>query len=267
MSVRDQCELHYREYGAGEPVVILHGLLGAGDNWHSIARGLENRFRVLAVDQRNHGNSPWMEGMDYPSQAADVLHLIDSLSLDRIFLVGHSMGGKTAMELALTYPGRVKGLVVVDIAPVAYAPRRRKMIEALLDLDISDIQKRSEADALLVERVDDRMLRLFLLKNLQRTGDGGFRWRINLPAIVADYDAVWAGLDGGRTYDGPTLFIAGGAGGYIEPGDREPILERFPRAEVVTFEKAGHWVHADKPERFIRAVGDFFGGLQGSAVG
>ena len=258
MSVRDKCELNYREYGSGDPLIILHGLLGAGDNWHSIARGLEDQFRVLTVDQRNHGASPWTEGMEYPSQAGDVLELMDSLSLQGSFLLGHSMGGKTAMECALSFPDRVRGLIIVDIAPIAYVPRHREMIEALLDLDVSMIKKRSEADDLLAGRIEERMLRLFLLKNLKRRDDGSFKWGINLPGIVADYESIWAGIDGGRRYEGPVLFIAGGNGGYLKPEDREPILDRFPLAEFITFEQAGHWVHVDKPERFIDTVRHFF---------
>ena len=254
----DQCELHYREYGSGDPVIVLHGLLGSGDNWHTIARSLSGNFRVLAVDQRNHGSSPRAEGMDYPSQAADVLQLLDSLSLKKAWLIGHSMGGKTAMEVALAYPERVGALVVVDIAPVAYPPRYRDMMEALLEVDLSRIGKRSEADALLSGKVPDRMLRFFLLKNLKRTARGCFRWRIDLPAIIADYESVWAGIAGGRTFTGPSLFIAGGNGGYLTDADREPIIDRFPSARFVTFEHAGHWVHAEEPARFIETVTGFF---------
>ncbi len=259
-SLRDRRELHFREYGEGDPLVILHGLLGSADNWHSISRSLAGRFRVLAVDQRNHGSSPWIRGMDYPSMAADVLRLLNTVSIDRCFLLGHSMGGKTAMEIALACPDRVRGLAVVDIAPVAYPPEHRDILKALLDLDISGLQKRSEADALLSERVPDRMLRLFLLKNLKRTEDGSFTWRINLPGIVADYGSVWAGIENGRTYTGPVLFIAGGNGGYLTKEDLPAILRLFPAAEMVSFENAGHWVHTEQPEGFTKTVQVFFSG-------
>ena len=252
-----RCELHYREYGSGDPLIILHGLLGSGSNWHSIARNLAARFRVITVDQRNHGDSPWIDGMDYPSQAQDVAELIDSLSLGTVFLIGHSMGGKTAMELALSRPERVGALVVVDIAPIAYPPKHRDMLEAMLKLDVSHIRKRSRADELLAEKIEDRMLRLFLLKNLKRRDDGFFEWGINLPGIVGDYESVWAGIDGDRTYEGPVLFIAGGNGGYLTDADRAPILERFPAATFEIFEKAGHWVHADDPEGFVERVAAF----------
>ncbi|MBN2050603.1 MAG: alpha/beta fold hydrolase, partial [Spirochaetales bacterium] len=238
-------------------------LLGSGANWHSIARGLSARFRVLAVDARNHGFSPWCDGMDYPSQAADVLDLLDNLSLEKAFFVGHSMGGKTAMEVSLSAPERVLGLVVADIAPIAYTPRYREMIETLLEVDVSSIDKRSEADALLAEQVEDRMLRLFLLKNLERREGGGFRWRINLPGIVADYQSVWDGIPGGRSYNGPVLFVAGGNGGYLRQGDHEPIRKLFPAAEFVTFENAGHWVHAEEPEAFMEKVASFFSNRSG----
>jgi len=259
-SVRDRCELHYREYGSGDPLIILHGFLGSGSNWHSIALNLSGRFRVITVDQRNHGSSPWIWGMDYPSMAADVLRLLDTVSIDRSFLLGHSMGGKTTMETALAFPDRFRGMVVVDIAPVAYPPEHRDILKALLDLDISGLQKRSEADALLSERVPDRMLRLFLLKNLKRTEEGSFTWRINLPGIVADYGSVWTGIEDGRTYTGPVLFIAGGKGGYLTQEDRPAILRRFSAAKMVSFENAGHWVHTEQRERFTKTVLDFFSG-------
>lgn len=250
--------LAYREYGAGKPLLILHGLFGSGMNWRSIAKGLAARYRVVAPDLRDHGDSPHTDAMEYALLAQDVLALLASQRLTPAAVMGHSMGGKVAMVLALNHPHAVERLIVVDIAPVVYRHDYRGILDALSQLNLATLRDRREADQRLAESIADPRLRAFLLQNL-RQGAHGWRWRINLRTIAADIRAIMAFPTVGATrpYRGKTLFIRGGRSPYIRPAYQRSIERLFPNARMHTIEDAGHWLHAERPQAFVKTVQQF----------
>jgi esterase len=256
-------ELYYTEAGPaeGHPVFFLHGLFGNAKNWGpTVAALARSGFRCISLDQRNHGKSPHSDLMDYPSMADDLVELADRLGIGRFSAVGHSMGGKTAMEAALSAPGRIASLAVVDIAPVAYEPRYIDSLQALRALDLRTVGQKSDADLFLKDRIPDLQLRLFFLTNLVRENDGAYEWRINLEGIGSNYAALWKALDGGRSFEGPTVFIRGGESNFVAESHRPTMHALFPAFRCVTIEGAGHWVATDRPEAFLRALADFLGG-------
>ena len=263
-------ELFYRKYGEpAPPLVIVHGLYGSSDNWVSIARDLSDRFEVYAVDQRNHGNSPHSPVHDYPSMREDLREFMDGQEIKKAVLVGHSMGAKTVMCFAEAWPERVQALVSVDMAPKSYrelalashtAANHSSMIEAMMQLDLSKIHSREEADRALATSIGSERIRSFLLKNLRRKRGGTFVWRINLEALSGNLEAIFEGMDreaivarGGIT-GFPALFISGGESDYIRITDHQLIREIFPTAEVLTIPGTGHWVHAEKPELLVKTL-------------
>lgn len=252
-------DLHYERHGEGHgpPVVVLHGLFGSGENWRTPGRKLSAGFDVLLVDQRNHGRSPHSDRVDYPAMAADVRELLDRLGLERAHLVGHSMGGKTAMQLALETPDRVRSLVVVDMAPKQTHGENADILAAIRALDPRAIHSRGEADAQLAPAVPERGTRQFLMKSLERSDDGGFRWILGLSGLQASWQALQAPPTGAPVPDLPALFVRGARSGYVAEEDLPEIRRLFPRAEVATIPDAGHWVHVDQPERFLQVVEAF----------
>ncbi|HTV88054.1 MAG TPA: alpha/beta fold hydrolase [Stellaceae bacterium] len=247
------------EYGAGPPIAVLHGLFGSGRNWATIARRLAAKHRVVALDLRNHGNSPWADTMTYREMAEDVLFTLRALGIGRCALLGHSMGGKAAMVAALWNGGEIERLVIVDIAPVRYEPRHMSLVRAMRALDLSRIRRRSEADGALAAAVPDPAERGFLLQNLV-LDDGRARWRLNLAAIeyampdLVDFPVMPAGID----YRGPALFVAGGRSDYLLPAHEPTIARRFPGAQIARIGDAGHWLHAERPQSFFDVVEPFF---------
>jgi esterase len=252
-------DLAYDEFGAGgPPVLVLHGLLGSARNWTSIAKQLAAAHQVLTVDLRNHGRSPWAETMSFDEMAGDVAALIKRHELGSTALIGHSLGGKVAMRLALTRPELVARLVVVDVAPVAYAHSFGPFLEAMAAVDLSAVQRRTDAERQLERTLDDPVICNFLLQNLVKTGDG-FAWRVNLEALAANMPELlgFPALDGATAYRGSTLFIAGSRSRYIKDEHR-PLIERlFPAAELVTIAGAGHWVQAERPAEFLTELQRF----------
>jgi esterase len=249
-------ELAHRRSGSGPPVVILHGLLGSGRNWQGIAAALAPRFDVILADLRNHGASPWDPEAGYPALVADVLALLDRLGLDRVRLVGHSMGGKVAMALALTEPERVERLVVVDIAPVAYGPGLDGLLKAMRALDLGGMTRRAQADAALAPAVPDRSVRAFLVQNLEQR-DGSLAWRVNLDALLAAMPVIRGFPDtpGARPFAGTTCLIRGERSDYVRLPEHEPAIRRlFPAAELHTVAGAGHWVHAEQAGAFLEVL-------------
>lgn len=248
-------QLAFEVTGDGPPVVILHGLFGSCRNWRGIARVLSAHHRVFCVDLRNHGASPWAGTMSYPEMAADVRMLIETEGLVRPVVIGHSMGGKTAMTLALESPAAVGRLVVVDIAPVAYGDRVTPYLEAMLGIDTESITQRADAARLLSARIHDAQSVAFLMQSLVVRGDR-FDWRLNLAAIASAIPA----LNGFpvelllRSYRGPATLIHGSLSDYVRPRDRTAVAEAFPAMRSVQIEGAGHWVHADRPTELIAAL-------------
>lgn len=252
-------ELHARVAGDGPPLVLLHGLFGSNENLGGVARALSDRFTVYGLDLRNHGRSPHGRRMDYATLAADVRETLDAHALDRPAVLGHSLGGKAAMELALASPDRVDRLVVVDIAPVAYERRHDRELDAMLALDTGALASRGDADEALKPRVQDPAIRQFLLKNLVRSAEG-FDWRVPLDTIRAGYADIAAPPRSQGPYEGLALFVRGGDSDYLPESAERAIRERFPNARIETVPGAAHWVHVDAPEAFLELVGTFLAG-------
>lgn len=239
------------------PLVILHGLLGSSRNWGSVAKALGESWRVVALDLPNHGASPWSETMDYPFMAREIAASIEALGR-KVVLLGHSMGGKAAMTLALTRPDLVERLIVVDIAPVTYTHTFSPFIRAMRAVKLSEMRSRADVSAALEPAVPDRAFRAFLLQNLE-SGVEGYRWRPNLAVLVAHMDDIlgFPAFPPGCVYSGPTLFLSGGRSDYLRPSHHETIAALFPAACYAEIAAAGHWVHADAPEAFLAALGNF----------
>jgi pimeloyl-ACP methyl ester carboxylesterase len=254
-------QLAATEYGAGPPVAILHGLFGSGRNWHSIAQRLAATYRVIVFDLRNHGASPWADTMGYAEMAADVGAALAECGFGRAALIGHSMGGKTAMAAALSAPETVERLVVVDIAPVVYQPHHLGLVRAMRALDLDAVTRRAEAYAGLAAAVPDPAERGFLLQNLV-FGDGKPRWRLNLAAIERAMGSLAGSPEPppGVVYSGPALFIAGARSDYLRPEHGPAIRRLFPAARIERVENAGHWVHAEQPDAFFALVEKFLAG-------
>ncbi len=250
-------ELAYRAYGTeGPPLLILHGLLGSSGNWHTLAgKAFAPHFRVFTLDLRGHGRSPHAHPIDYPTMAADVLTFMDRHRLEKAHVLGHSMGGKVAMELALGAPERVDRLVVVDIAPRAYEPRHRTILDALQAIDPTRYDSRRAIDEALTTYVPEAPIRQFLLKNLlYDPATRRYTWQMDLEGLIRYYDRINAAIANGRRFTGPVLFVKGARSDYITDADLPAIRRLFPAARLVTIPDAGHWVHADAPEAFAREV-------------
>ena len=239
------------EAGDRPPLLIAHGLFGSARNWGAIARALSARRQVVAVDMRNHGSSPWDERHDYVAMAEDLAGVIGGGRWD---VLGHSMGGKAAMVLALTHPGTVTRLIVADIAPVAYGHSQAHLVEAMQALDLSAIATRADADRALAASVDEPGVRAFLLQSLdvrERV------WRLNLPVLGREMPKILSFPEVAGRFDGPALFLTGSESRYVLPEHRDRILARFPNARFETIDGAGHWLHAEKPHDFAAAVAGF----------
>ena len=251
--------LSFLELGSGDPLVVLHGLFGSGTIWRSVARRLADRRRVLVADLRNHGRSPWDARMSYPDMAGDVARLVNEHGGGRADMLGHSMGGKAAMVLALTRPEAVQRLCVVDIAPVSSPQDHVPLLDALRRLRVGEFSRRGDADRSLAPDVPDPGLRRFLLQNLESGDDGRLRWRLNLDAIAHAMATLseFPELAPEISFRGPARFIFGERSNYFEVGHETAIRRRFPHAEIETIENAGHWVHAEQPQRFIERVEAF----------
>lgn len=247
--------LNYRLYGEGLPVVILHGLFGMLDNWNTHSKLLAETYMVIAVDLRNHGNSPHSEEFSYEVMIEDLCTLYEHLGLGQAAVIGHSMGGKLAMHFALAHPEKVERLMVVDIAPRAYPALHTDIFEALMSVDLSKHTSRSSISEALA--CIEPSVRNFLLKNLARADSGRFYWKMNLPAIFANYEAINAAVRSDRQYLGKTMFVKGGRSSYLLDEDLTGILKLFPHTELVTVPRAGHWVHAEAPEEFSRLARSF----------
>lgn len=248
--------LHCETLGEqGDWVLLLHGLFGSGDNLGNLGRHLAGSFRVALVDLRNHGRSPHSDTMDLPALAADIAALQDRLGSGPTALVGHSLGGKVAMQLAMTDPARVTRLVVADIAPVAYPPAHADILSGLQALDLASLPDRRAADARLAAWVPEPGVRQFLLKSLYRDGDR-LRWRFNLPVLARCYDALRA-APSGQPYPGPALFIKGEHSDYITAEHRTAIETAFPAFRFRMIANTGHWLHGERPAAFNRLVYQF----------
>ncbi|MDN5870800.1 MAG: alpha/beta fold hydrolase [Nitrococcus sp.] len=256
MPSSNRLRLHCQASGAGRPVLLLHGLFGSGSNWKRHARDLAQRYRVLLPDLRNHGRSPHASSMDYRALVGDVIGLLDAEGLDRVALVGHSLGGKVAMTLALTRPERVAALLVADIAPVGYAPHLRDYVAAMRHLNLTTIGSRAEADQALANAVGEAMVRQFLLTNLERHPQG-YRWRIPLDILADQMPLIEGFPELAASFSGPALFVHGGRSDYVTEQHHGIIRELFPEAELASIAESGHWLHVDAARRFAELLAGF----------
>lgn len=263
----DVVKLYSRVDGKGPPILLMHGLFGSHRNWFSVQRQLAKAgWEVHGLDLRNHGSSGWADDMDYGAMSDDVIAYLDERQIDGAVVLGHSMGGKVAMSLALRFPARLRALVVVDIAPVRYEPSLRTYLDAMLALPLDQVSSRRDADRLLAERVTDDGIRGFLLQNLVTNERGAYEWRINLPAIDTELATLGeppAGL--GQTkasgFHGPVQAIYGEQSEYMRAKARTAMQDVFPTAQLAPVSNAGHWVHAEQPTAFYRALTGFLESL------
>jgi len=247
-------KLHYRKIGeTGPALFILHGLFGSSDNWQTLAKKFAKNYTVYLVDQRNHGHSPHSIEFNYDLMVADLAELIDDLELDTFNLLGHSMGGKTAIGFAAEYPELLNKLIVVDISHKQYPMHHQQIIEGLKSIDLNVIKTRGTADKQLAKYIDNFAIRQFLLKNLYWESKGQLAWRINVPVLSNEIEKIIEEIYF-RTIDVPTLFIRGEQSNYIVEADFDNLKHKFPNSKIITAKNAGHWVHAEVPQFFYDTV-------------
>ncbi len=242
-------KLFVRKSGQGEPLIILHGLFGSSDNWFSNAKTFAEHFTVYLVDQRNHGQSPHSDEFNYQVLTEDLAAFFEEHQLEKAYIIGHSMGGKTAMNFAVKYPEKVIKLIVVDIVPKSYRVNHDHILEGLMSLDLPSITSRTEADEALSKHVSHPVVRQFLLKNLGRDKENQFEWKLNLQALSNHIEEIGAGMQYEGVFEGATMFIIGEQSNYYEAKDEATIKKIFPTANLEMID-ASHWVHAEKPEEF-----------------
>jgi len=248
--------LHYKQQGSGADVILIHGLLGSLENLNMVAKGLIDNYRVTNIDVRNHGSSFHKNSMNYQELAQDVVDLMAELKIERAHVLGHSMGGKIAMQLALEHNEKVGKLIVADISPVAYPPHHNHIIEGLKSIDIENISSRKEADTQLAKYVDEVGVRQFLLRNLVPK-EGKLTFKCNLDYIESSYPQIMEGYQGLQKFTGETLFIKGGNSSYITAEHRNIINQLFTNSRAKIIQGAGHWLHAEKTTAFNKILNDF----------
>jgi esterase len=248
--------LNFQLQGDGHPLIILHGFLGSSDNWRTMSKRLADHYKIYCVDLRNHGHSPHSNVMNYQVMAEDLREFIEEHSLETVFVLGHSMGGKVAFQFAGEYPDKLDKLIAVDIAPKAYPPTQRSLLAALRGLDLPALKIFADVDTALSLSIPDAAMRQFIMKNLARNDDG-FHWRIDLDALTHNYDELIKAVLVPRPFDKPACFIRGGGSNFLEDSDLTTIKAYFPQAQFKTIAAAGHWVHVDAPEEFHKIVVEF----------
>jgi esterase len=250
-------KLNYKVFGEGKSLLILHGLMGSLDNWQSLGKQFAEHRKVYLIDQRNHGKSGHSEDHNYPLMIEDLKEFMDDQQLEITDIIGHSMGGKTAMGFAVKYPFMVDRLIVVDIAPKTYPVHHDKILTGLSLVNFNVIHSRKEVEPILTPYIPEKGIRQFLMKNMYWVEKGKLDWKFNLTAIKKDIQLIGAGLTEGSYFSNPTLFIDGENSDYITEAEIDLIDEIFPRNELVTFEDCAHWLHAEKPQLFLETVEDF----------
>jgi len=260
-------KLFYREYGTGKPLFILHGLLGMSDHWIPLAKQFSEHFRVIVPDLRNHGQSPHSPDFSYEKMQSDIEEMMSDFCIESAIILGHSMGGKLAMQLALHHPEKVDRLIVADISPVEYPmEENNEMLQAMNKMNLSAVSNREELRQMVQMATKDIMLQALILKNISAQGSSDFSWKPDMESITKNLQEIYRfhrhGLHPGcyqdrggekHSFNKETLFIRGGNSTYITQNQHAIISELFPRSEIVTIENAGHWLHAEKPAEFHEA--------------
>ena len=236
--------------------MLIHGLFGSLDNLSMLRRALEQDFQILSVDLPDHGKSLFTETFSYQHYAQLLIDVMDDLNIPNIFVLGHSLGGKVAMTMALENPSRIDKLVVLDIAPVAYSPRHNKVLEGLSRVNLGTLRDRRQADEILSHNIDEPGVRQFLLKSLYQD-DNGWQWRFNLELLQRDYSLLSAGIESSKPYAGPTLFIKAELSDYLQVQYRAAVLALFPKSASKLVGGTGHWLHAEKPGVCATLITDF----------
>jgi pimeloyl-ACP methyl ester carboxylesterase len=249
-------ELNYKKLGKGESLIILHGLFGSLDNWMTLAKTLAEKFEVFIVDARNHGNSPHSDEFNYEVMADDLYEFIIQNQIINPIVLGHSMGGKTAMQFAMNYPTKLSKLIVVDIAPKAYPVHHTSILEGMFSLDFNIIKTRKAADEKLSESIADFSTRQFLLKSLYWVDKETLAWKFNLPVIDKNIEIIGKELNNIEIFNKPTLFVRGEKSNYIQESDYPNIKNIFPNAEIISI-NSGHWLHAENPLAFLQILNSF----------
>jgi len=250
-------ELYHRESGEGQPIIIMHGLMGSSDNWLTVTKPIAEKHKVYLTDQRNHGRSPRSDIFTYQAMADDLYEFIEKNNINNPIIVGHSMGGKIAMKFASQHQDLISKLVIVDIAPRYYPPHHQHILAGLHNVDLASLQTRNQADELLSIHITEPDVRMFLLKNLYRDENGNFAWRVNLKVITAEIENIGESLPENTSISVPTLFIHGEYSDYILPSDIQHIRQIFSDVELISIPRCGHWVQAEKPQEFLEALFGF----------
>ncbi len=249
-------KLFFKKLGKGKPIIILHGLFGSSDNWLTIAKKFSDRFSLYLPDLRNHGQSPHNDSHSYLEMANDLKEFISDNQIIDPIIIGHSMGGKVAMSFAIDNPDIAKKIIIVDIAPKMYEHENRSYLKALMEINLDQIKSRDEADKLLVDKIPEKGVRLFLLKNLYRKDDLSFGWRLNLKSIYENIKLI-EGYTTDKHSDIEALFIQGELSKYIQDSDYPLIKKVFPNSQVIKINDSSHWVHAEKPLEIYNAISSF----------
>ena len=249
-------KLNFREIGTGQPMVILHGLFGNSDNWQTHAKKLAEYYRVILVDQRNHGHSDWSDEFSYDLLSEDLFELFNELNLKKVILIGHSMGGKTAIRFAQEHADLIEKLIIVDIGVKQYPMHHEEILRGLHAIDLEKVHTRGEAESILSNYIESNGVRQFLLKNLYWKEKGILAWRMNIPVLEKEMPNILAALPEDEIYT-PTLFIRGELSNYILDEDLEQLENQFPDSQIITIKNAGHWVHAEAPVEFIEKILEF----------
>lgn len=249
--------LNFKKLGQGPPLLILHGLFGSGNNWKTIAKSFIDHFEVYLIDLRNHGKSPHSDAFNYDLMAEDIDELLRENGLERVNIIGHSMGGKTAINFSLRNPDKVLKLIIVDIGIKEYPVKDTEMLEALIEMDFNKILTRQDADKCLAKTVLEFNVRQFLLQNLYWTKDRKLAWKMNVKALVERIDEIGKPQFSDKPFINPCLFVKGSDSDYVLEEDKEEIDQVFTNCEIRSISGANHWVHIDKPREFLDIVLEF----------
>jgi pimeloyl-ACP methyl ester carboxylesterase len=251
-------KLNYKQNGSGPVLIILHGLLGSLDNWETISRKLADKFTVIRLDLRNHGRSPHTEPFSISLMAADVIQFMIDHQLNEVQLAGHSMGGKVALEMLMQNESLLNRLMILDITPLKYPEGHANIFNGMLSLNLTQIHSRKDADAFLTKDIQEKGMRQFILKNLERKQDGSFKWKVNLQSIYKNYLSINEGINFDQPVHKTVLFVKAERSDYIRKGDEALIRKSLPEAKFTEVKNSGHWIHVDQPAVLLNLFDNFF---------